>query len=480
MTEAAHADRPVLEALSDALAGDVVVDPDLLEARRHDMAAFCDAGTPLALVRPRSVDDVAAVMRVASAHRTPVATQGGRTGLAGAANAVDGCLLLSTERMNRIVEIDTVEQVAVVEPGVTNAELSRAVLEKGLYYPPDPSSWESSTIGGNVATDAGGLCCVKYGVTSDFVRGLEVVLASGEVLRTGRRTAKGVAGYDLTALLVGSEGTLGVVTEVILALRPAPEPALTAAAAFDSGEEALAAAAAIMSSGSRPSLLEFIDGTTVRAIQNHKDLGLPEDVGALLLTQSDRGPRAAADVEVVADLCRRNGATEVAVASDVEEAHLLMEARRLVHAGLEGLGTMLVDDVAVPRGRLVELLVGIEEIAAAHDVLVACPGHVGDGNMHPTVIFDADDPGAQERAVAAFGAVMRLGLRLGGTITGEHGVGRLKRGWLPDEVGETSMRLQRGIKELFDPAGLLNPGVVLEPRSTPGDARVITRTGSEV
>ena len=452
----------VLKELGAALGGDVVVDSDLLESHRHDMARFCDAGVPVALVRPRSTAEVADVLRVATAHCTPVVTQGARTGLAGAANAVDGCVLLSTARMNRILRVDPAEQVAVVQPGVTNADLSRTVLDEGLYYPPDPSSWESSTIGGNVATNAGGLCCVKYGVTGDYVRGLEVVLASGEVLRVGRSTAKGVAGYDLTHLLVGSEGTLGVVTEVTLALRPGPEAALTVAATFTSGGDALRAASTVMASGLRPSLLEFLDRTTTRAIRDYRDLGLPADAEGLLLVHTDRGARAADDVARIAELCEREGATEVARASDPAEASMLLEARRLVNASLERLGVTLVDDVAVPRARLAELLAGVERIAAEHDVLLACPGHVGDGNMHPTVIFDPDDPAARGRAMDAFGAVMELGLALGGTITGEHGVGRLKRDWLAGEVGPTGIRLQRGIKRLFDPAGILNPGAVLE------------------
>ncbi len=449
----------------------VVTDPDILEGHRHDSASFCPAGSPRALVRPASTSEVQHVIRTAGAHRVPVVTQGARTGLSGGANAVDGCLLLSTEQMSRILELDVADQVAVVQPGVVNATLSRAVAERGLFYPPDPSSWEQSTIGGNVATNAGGLCCVKYGVTADFVRGLEVVLGTGEVLRTGRRTAKGVAGYDLTRLVVGSEGTLGVVTEVTLALRPAPEPALTVAASFRTGEDALRAAAAVMACGLRPSLLEFIDQTTARAIQSYRDMGLPEDVGGLLLAQSDRGALAAADIGRVAGICADHDAIDVAEASDAQDSELLLEARRLVNAGLEMLGVKLVDDVAVPRPRLPELLRGVQQIAEDLDVLIACPGHVGDGNMHPTVIIDRDDPDGERRAVLAFDAVMDLGLRLGGTITGEHGVGSLKRRWLERELGTTGAALHRRIREIFDPLGVLNPGKVLEPlppESAPG------------
>ncbi|MDX6294100.1 MAG: glycolate oxidase, partial [Kribbellaceae bacterium] len=351
------------------------------------------------------------------------------------------------------------------QPGVVNSELSRAVLAEGLFYPPDPSSWEMSTIGGNIATNAGGLCCVKYGVTGDFVRGLEVVLASGEVLRMGRRTVKGVAGYDLTHLIVGSEGTLGVVTEATLALRPAPEAALTAAATFLSAEQGIAAAAAVMASGLRPSLLEFLDGPTARAIQDYRDMGLPADVGALLIAQSDRGPRAADDVAEIARICTSYGAVEVAEASDAEESRMLLEARRLVNPALEPLGVTLVDDVAVPRSKLVDLLNGIAEISAKYDVLICCPGHVGDGNMHPTVVFDRADAAAEARALEAFGAVMQLGLALGGTITGEHGIGKLKRQWLEQELGPVGLELHRGIKHLFDPTNLLNPDKVLLPAS---------------
>jgi glycolate oxidase len=441
----------------------VVTDPDVLDSHRNDHASFCTAGVPRLLARPSSTAEVQEVLRSAGAFGVPVVTQGARTGLSGAANAVDGCVLLSTSRMNQILEVNVEDQVAVVQAGVINADLSRAVLAEGLFYPPDPSSWEMSTIGGNIATNAGGLCCVKYGVTGDFVRGVEMVLASGEVLRTGRRTAKGVAGYDLTRLIVGSEGTLGVVTEATLALRPEPEAALTAAATFLSVEDGIAAAADVMAAGLRPSLLEFLDGPTARAIQNYRDMGLPEDVGALLIAQSDRGPRAAEDVAAIARICADHSAIDVAVASDAEESRMLLEARRLVNPALEPLGMTLVDDVAVPRSKLVDLLSGILEISAKYDVLICCPGHVGDGNMHPTVVFDREDSAAEARALEAFGAVMGLGLALGGTITGEHGIGTLKRQWLEQELGPVGLELHRRVKQAFDPANLLNPDKVLLP-----------------
>ncbi len=455
-------DPDVLEQLRSGLDEDAVLVEDAsTEAYRFDMAKFCAAGSPGVVVRPRTTEQVQHVMRVASEHGVAVVPQGARSGLSGGANALDGCIVLSLTRMDRILEIHEGEQLAVVEPGVVNAVLSRAVLDKGLFYPPDPSSWDWSTIGGNVATNAGGLCCVKYGVTADFVRALEVVLADGTVLRTGRRTAKGVAGYDLTRLLVGSEGTLGVITQVTVALRPVPEAALTIAAVFDSATSALEAVARIMGSGIGPSLLEFLDHTALDAINQYRDMGLPRDAQALVLAQSDRGTRAPEDIALMAALCRELGALDVAEASDAEESAMLLEARRLVGPAMDALGVTLVDDVAVPRERLADLLVGIEAIAKVHDVLIGCPGHAGDGNMHPTVIFPPGDEAAERRAVEAFEAIMGLGLGLGGTITGEHGVGVLKRDWLARELGDVSLRLQRELKATFDPQDILNPTKML-------------------
>jgi glycolate oxidase len=452
---------PIQELAAQLPGGVLVTEAATSEAYRFDSASFCPAGTPIGVARPTTTEQVQTILRWASRHRVPVVPQGARTGLSGGANAVDGALLLSLVRMNRILTIDQVDQIAVVQPGVINADLSREVGEVGLFYPPDPSSWEMSTIGGNLATNAGGLCCVKYGVTADFVRGLEVVLADGEVLRTGRRTAKGVAGYDLTRLMVGSEGTLGIITEATLALRPAPEPALTMAALFDRIADAMNAVTRIMATGIRPSLMEFLDRASIRAVQDYRDMGLPVGAEAMLIAQSDRGRLAAADVAAMGAICAELGAAEVAVAEDAAESALLLQARRLVNPAVEELGVTLVDDVAVPRARLVDLLAGMEKIAADCAVQIVCPGHIGDGNMHPTVVFERGNEAAAARAQEAFAAIMRLALDLGGTITGEHGVGVLKRAWLREELGETSYELQRRIKEVFDPLEILNPGKVL-------------------
>jgi glycolate oxidase len=439
----------------------LVTDSDVLEAHRRDQAGWALAGTPRVLVRPASTAEVQAVLRVAAAHRVPVVARGAGSGLSGGANAVDGCIVLSLMRMNRVLELDRAGMYAVVQPGVLNARVKATAAEHGLWYAPDPASWEFSTIGGNVATNAGGLCCVKYGVTGDAVLGLEAVLADGSVVRTGGRTMKNVAGYDLTRLFVGSEGTLGIITEATLALRPAPEPALTMAAVFDKTAHAMTAVARIMASGMRPSMMEFLDKPSIQAVQAHRDMGLPVGAEAMLIAQSDRGPLAAADVAAMGAICEELGASEVAVASDAAESAMLTQARRLVGPAVEELGATLVDDVAVPRARLVDLLTGMEQIAAATGTLVVCPGHIGDGNMHPTVVFDRGDAAAAERAQVAFDAIMRLALDLGGTITGEHGIGLLKRTWLRSELGERSYALQQQIKSVFDPLGILNPGKVL-------------------
>ncbi|ASW56951.1 FAD-binding oxidoreductase [Plantactinospora sp. KBS50] len=461
----------LIEDLRAALgASAVLTDPDLLAGHRRDEADLCAAGTPAVVVRPRSTDDVAAALRLAARYGVPVVPQGARTGLAGAANAVDGALVLSMTSMAQIREIDPVNRIAVVQPGVVNAALAAAAARHGLRYPPDPGSWESSTLGGNVATNAGGMCCVKYGVTTEYVLGLEVVLASGEVLRTGRRTAKGVAGYDLTRLFVGSEGTLGVITEITVALRPAAEESLTLVAVFDSTATAGAAVAEIAGQGLTPSLLELLDRTHLRAIEAYRPMGLRTDASALLLAAVDTGPRAAGDLDRIAKVCTAAGSAEVFTATDPVEAAELLQARRLAHPAMErlaagsypdGNGGLVIDDVAVPRDRLAALLDGVERIAAEHDVPIGVVGHAGDGNMHPNIVVDRADPASLERGRRAFDAIMELGLSLGGTCTGEHGVGLLKRDWLAREAGPVGMRVHRAIKDALDPSGLLNPGKVL-------------------
>ncbi|PZM90552.1 MAG: FAD-binding oxidoreductase, partial [Actinobacteria bacterium] len=330
-------------------------------------------------------------------------------------------------------------------------------------------SWESSTIGGNVSTNAGGMCCVKYGVTAEYVLGLEVVLASGEVLRTGRRTPKGVAGYDLTRLFVGAEGTLGIITEITLALRPAPEESLTLVALFPSVVAAGTAVSRISAAGLTPNLLELLDQTHLKAIEAYRPMGLRTDAKALLLAASDTGSRAAEELERVREICVTAGADEVYAATDAVEAAELLRARRLAHPAMErfaverypgGNGGLIIDDVAVPRTALAALLDGVENVSAEYDVPIGVVGHAGDGNLHPNIVVNRADPASVERGRKAFDAIVQLALSMGGTCTGEHGVGLLKRDWLAREIGPVGMRVHRAIKAALDPAGLMNPGKV--------------------
>ncbi|MGQ5638001.1 MULTISPECIES: FAD-binding oxidoreductase [unclassified Streptomyces] len=453
----------------------VLTDPDVTGAYAHDMASFCPAGAPAVVVLPRTVEQVQHVMRTATELRVPVVPQGARSGLSGAANASDGCIVLSLTKMDRILEISPVDRIAVVEPGVINATLSRAVEEHGLYYPPDPSSWEMCTIGGNIGTGSGGLCCVKYGVTAEYVLGLDVVLADGRLLSTGRRTAKGVAGYDLTRLFVGSEGSLGIVVRAVLALKPKPPQQLVLAAEFPSAAAACDAVCRIMETKGRealpqkggggrragghvPSLLELMDRTTVKAVNDLARMGLPETTEALLLAAFDT-PDPAADLAAVGALCEAAGATEVVLAEDAAESEMLLKARRLSLTALEAVkGTTMIDDVCVPRSRLAAMLEGVERIAAKYGLTIGVCAHAGDGNTHPTVCFDAADDDESRRARESFDEIMALGLELGGTITGEHGVGVLKKEWLAREIGPVGLEMQRAVKQAFDPLGILNPG----------------------
>ncbi|MFI9046741.1 FAD-binding oxidoreductase [Streptomyces sp. NPDC053427] len=438
----------------------LLTDPDVTGSYANDMANFCAAGTPAVVVLPRTVEQVQHVMRTATELRVPVVPQGARTGVSGAANATDGCIVLSLVKMDRILEINPVDRLAVVEPGVINAVLSRAVNEHGLYYPPDPSSWETCTIGGNIGTAAGGLCCVKYGVTAEYVLGLDVVLADGRLLTTGRRTAKGVAGYDLTRLFVGSEGSLGVVVRATLALRPNPPQQLALVAEFDSVTAAGRAVSDIMARGHAPSLLELMDRTSIRAVNDMAQMGLPESTEVLLLAAFDT-PDPSADLAAVGALCEEAGATQVVPAENAAESDLLLQARRMTFTALERIKpAMLIDDVCVPRSQLAAMLDGTTAIAEKFGLTIGVCAHAGDGNTHPLVCFDPADKDEERRARASFDEIMALGLALGGTITGEHGVGVLKKDWLARELGPVGLELHRGIKDVFDPLGILNPGKV--------------------
>lgn len=441
-------------------AGVVVTDTDIVAAYRQDWARDPAAGTPRALVRATSTADVQATMRWASAHRVPVVPRGAGSGLSGGSSAVSGGIVLSLERM-RAISVDPATRTAVVQPGLLNAEVKQAVAAHGLWYPPDPSSFEICSIGGNVATNAGGLCCVKYGVTTDYVLGLEVVLADGTLIRLGGPRIKDVAGLSLTKLFVGSEGTLGVITEVTLRLLAARPPASTAVAAFATMTEACAAVTAI-TARIRPSMLELMDRASINAVEDMLSMGLDRSAGALLFAQSD-APGAAAEVEMalVEAACLESGATEVFATTDPDEGEAFVVARRAAFPAMERRGELLLEDVGVPIPNLAPLVAGVEAIAAANDTEIGTVAHAGDGNTHPIIVYDAADPAATARAATAFEQVMDLALSLNGTITGEHGVGRLKKAWLPAYLGPDVMALSHRIKDALDPAGILNPGAVL-------------------
>lgn len=446
-------------ALHDLLGERVVTDPSVAvgySADAYPQAATL-TGAEFTVVRAHSREDVVATLRYAAQHRVPVVPQGARTATTGAACAIEGGVVLSTELM-RDVEIDTVQRIAVVGPGVINTDLKAAAAEHGLAYPPDPASSAMCSVGGNVATNAGGLCCVKYGVTADYVLGLEVVLPGGEVVRTGRRTAKGVAGYDLTGLFVGSEGTLGVVTEAVLRLVPLGDPALTALAVFPTLAATMAGVAALRELRHTPSLVELLDGPSVDAVQAYGDYGFPTGSGGVLLVQSDRVGHAAEDVQEYAAALTAAGATEVAVAEDRAEADLLLEGRRVLNPALEARGSRFIEDVCVPVARLGELVEQVHAIADRHGLDATCGGHAGDGNLHPCFFYDDADPESLAAAQRAFDDLVRAAWALGGTVTGEHGIGQQKVPWLAEELGAAEVARQRAVKALFDPLGIMNPG----------------------
>jgi glycolate oxidase len=443
-----------------SLAARSVTDPDVRSRYAVDESLGATAPEHFEVVRARDLDDVVEVLRWAQETRTPVVPQGARSGLAGGSVALEGGVVLNLEALAGVVEVDPLESPAVVGPGTVTADLKVAAAEADLFYPPDPASSAFCTIGGNVATNAGGLCCVKYGVTADYVNALQVVLAGGEVIRTGHRTAKGVAGLDLTGLFVGAEGTLGVVTEVTVRLVPSPDPALTALATFDSLDAASRAIVALRRERHRPSLLELLDGPTIEAVQAIGDFGFPADCAAVLIVQSDRPGHTAEDAHRYAVALTGAGATEVAVADDPQESEALLAGRRALHHALVAKGPHFVEDVCVPVGQLTALIAAGRDISARTGVEITMSGHGGDGNLHPSLFFDPHEPGSRGRAEAAFGELVGAALAMGGTITGEHGVGSLKSRWLPDEVGAASIARQRALKAVFDPHGILNPGRV--------------------
>jgi glycolate oxidase len=449
-----------IEALRAAVAEDVLLtEPASMEVYRHDWTRLPDAGRPLAVVRAWSAADVRTAVRWAAEHRVPVVPRGAGTSLAGGATAVDGCLVLSTERMTA-VEIDPGTRTAVVEPGALNVAVKEAAAKHGLWYPPDPGSFRISSIGGNVATDAGGICCVKYGVTSDYVLGLDVVLADGRLVTLGGRTVKDVAGLPLLKLFVGSEGTLGVITRVVLRLIPLPQPAATVVAYFDSPRDAASAVVA-MGAQVRPSMLELMDSASINAVEDFQPMGLDRQAGALLVGQSDApGAARSEEIAVMAACCEQAGARSVFSTDDPVEGDLFLEARRAAGPAIDARGAVLAEDICVPLDQLPGAMERIEAIAREHRVEVPVFAHAGDGNLHPAIVHTPGDQEGRRRAEAAFAAILQVALDCGGTITGEHGVGRTKRSALPAQLGEDVMELGQRVRGALDPLGILNPGVL--------------------
>lgn len=447
----------LVESLPD---GVVATDPATLENYRFDWSRDAGAGTPVAVVRAEDADQVQTAVRWAARHAVPVVPRGAGSGLSGGASAVDGGIVLSLERMCAI-EIDADCQVAVVEPGALNAQVKLVAREHGLWYPPDPSSYEICSIGGNVATNAGGLCCVKYGVTTDYVLGLDVVLADGTLVTLGGKRIKDVAGLSLLKLFVGSEGTLGIVTRAVLRLVPLPLPPATLVASFASVDDAARAVVALRRT-LRPSMMELMDRASINAVEDYSPRGLDRTAGALLVVQSDApGDARTAEITTVEVACVAAGATEVVVTDDPQEGEMFVEARRLAFPAVEARGALLLEDVGVPVPLLPDLLAAVAAIALDHDVEIPVVAHAGDGNTHPIIVYTAGDADSEHRARLAFDAILAAAIRLGGTITGEHGVGRTKKAALPAQLGEDVMALTRRVKDALDPQGILNPGAVL-------------------
>lgn len=453
-------DRKVLAKLRAEL-GDALDTTDAsLEAARADKSGHASTGRPLAVVHAQSVEDVQATLRIASATGTPVVTRGAGTGLAGGANAGPGEIALSVRAMDRILEVRPDDLLAVVEPGILNAELNRALAEHGLWWAPDPASRDISTVGGNIAAGAGGLLCAKYGVVRDAVLGVDLVLADGRLLHLGHRTVKGVTGLDLTSLVIGSEGILGVVVGATLKLRRlVPGEVCTIAATFTDVGAAASACSAVTAAGLQPAIMELLDAAALTAIHELLGLSAPTPGAAHVTIQTD-GAAAPADAAAITAVLEAAGGA-VALSTDREEGERLLAIRRSVHPAMARLGTTLIEDVSVPRSQLATMFARIADIERRYGLVIPTVAHAGDGNLHPNFIFDGPDvPGEIWQAADE---LFHAALELGGTLTGEHGIGVLKRRWLADELGDDQWELQRQIARVFDPQRILNPGKVFAP-----------------
>ncbi|TKJ98841.1 FAD-binding oxidoreductase [Plantibacter flavus] len=446
---------PVLDALRDAL-GDAVSTTDaVLADARSDKSGHVSDAPPLAVVSARSIEDVQTVMRIATATGTPVVTRGAGTGLAGGALGGAGEIVLSTLEMHRVLEINEPDLLAVVEPGIINGAFNDLLLARGLWFAPDPASRAISTVGGNIATGAGGLLCAKYGVTRDAVLALKVVLADGRLISVGHRSVKGVTGLDLTSLMVGSEGVLGVIVEATVRIRRVtPGTVATIAGYFPSVVSAAEATAAVTASGIQPSIMELLDPVALVAVHRYLQLPTPTSGEAHVVIQTD-GPNAEAEAAAILDVLHAGGG-RAEMSTDHATGEHLLAVRRALHPSLEQFGTPLIEDVSVPRSQLAAMFTAIGEIERRYGISIPTVAHAGDGNLHPNFVFEGVE--VPDLIWQAADDLFTTALRLGGTLTGEHGIGLLKKRWLGDELGEDQLALQHGIKRLFDPENLLNPG----------------------
>jgi len=437
---------------------------------REDLIPYSFDGTaalkcmPDCIVFARSAEEVAAVLRLANTASLPVVTRGSGTGLSGGSVPCPDGLVLCLTKMGRILEVDKANLTLLAEAGATTQAISDAALQAGLFYPPDPGSMKISTIGGNVAENSGGLRGLKYGVTRNYVMGLEVVLADGETVWTGNKCVKDVAGYTLRDLFIGSEGTLGVITKVLLKLIPVPPARQTLLAVFSQMDQAAQTVSDIIAAQIIPCTLEFLDRTTIKCVEDFAKVGLPLDCEALLLMETDGHPAAVQEeASRMAEIARENGSTDVRIARDQAEATRLSTARRSAFSALARLSpTTILEDATVPRSELATMIRFVQATALKYQLRIGTFGHMGDGNLHPTFLTDERNKDEMHRVEQAFEAIFAEALRLGGTITGEHGIGLSKKSFLPKAVGDAQMRVMRELRHALDPKGILNPGKMFD------------------
>lgn len=443
--------------------------PDSLLTAPEDLIPYSFDGTaalsqmPGCVVFVSSAEEVRWVLQLANRRRVPVVTRGSGTGLSGGSLPVPDCIVLCTVRMSRILEVDAANLTMEVEPGVTTVQVAEAAAAVGLFYPPDPGSMRISTLGGNVAENSGGLRGLKYGITRNYVMGLEVVLPDGEILKTGNKCVKDVAGYSLKDLFVGSEGTLGVMTRILLRLIPKPAAKRTLIATFPAMDSAAQTVSDIIAARIIPCTLEFLDRTTIRCVDDFAKIGLP-DCEALLLMETDGHPAQVADEAAqMAEIARRNGSDSIRIAADEAEATALATARRSAFSALARVApTTILEDATVPRSELARMIRFVEGVAKRHRLRIGTFGHMGDGNLHPTFLTDERKTDEMARVHQAFREIFDEAIRLGGTITGEHGVGVAKKEFLPAFLGDAQIRVMRALRRELDPNGILNPGKMFD------------------